>query len=175
MSQLEARIRKIETDLESQRALVKTVCTNDDVLHSRILNTEKELNESRSIVAQLRLRGEQRVARGKRAAKNTVKKEAVVKPEMCFSNDLSWDLNNWTFQDANAFVDPMIIATAELPLLYEETSIMASRARGLPNNNVTNNALLIPALQPSSSSTSTASSSSYGFYNFNDLMQQHNL
>lgn len=81
LSQLEARIRRIETDLESQRALVRTVCANDPLkggditaknnnatLTSRMLKTEKDLQESRSIVAQLRLRGEQRAARGRRAA-----------------------------------------------------------------------------------------------------------
>lgn len=89
LSQLEARIRRIETDLESQRALVRSVCSNDigaantsmdgsptagnrtstnNALTSRILKTEKDLQESRSIVAQLRLRGEQRAARGRRAA-----------------------------------------------------------------------------------------------------------
>lgn len=81
LSQLEARIRRIETDLESQRALVRTVCASDPLmagditaknnnatLTSRMLKTEKDLQESRSIVAQLRLRGEQRAARGRRAA-----------------------------------------------------------------------------------------------------------
>ncbi|KAI7905344.1 uncharacterized protein BX663DRAFT_585843 [Cokeromyces recurvatus] len=72
LSQLEARIRKIETDLESQRALVRTVVcanNNNDVLTHCMLKTEKDLQESRSIVAQLRLVGEQRVARGRRAAR----------------------------------------------------------------------------------------------------------
>jgi hypothetical protein len=76
LSQLEARIRRIETDLESQRALVRSVCAvdgtadlkNTNTLTSRMLKTEKDLQESRSIVAQLRLRGEQRAARGRRAA-----------------------------------------------------------------------------------------------------------
>ncbi|CEP14584.1 hypothetical protein [Parasitella parasitica] len=81
LSQLEARIRRIETDLESQRSLVRTVCAgdgslvdaatqknNNNALTSRMLRTEKDLQESRSIVAQLRLRGEQRAARGRRAA-----------------------------------------------------------------------------------------------------------
>ncbi|KAI8641050.1 hypothetical protein BD408DRAFT_403667 [Parasitella parasitica] len=81
LSQLEARIRRIETDLESQRTLVRTVCASDsslvdaatqknnnNALTSRMLKTEKDLQESRSIVAQLRLRGEQRAARGRRAA-----------------------------------------------------------------------------------------------------------
>ncbi|KAI9340381.1 hypothetical protein BD770DRAFT_422299 [Pilaira anomala] len=89
LSQLEARIRRIETDLESQRVLVRTVCATDNSLRdtsaasanssgtrsntnntltSRMLKTEKDLQESRSIVAQLRLRGEQRAARGRRAA-----------------------------------------------------------------------------------------------------------
>lgn len=76
LSQLEARIRRIETDLESQRALVRSVCASDgtadikgtNTLTSRMLKTEKDLQESRSIVAQLRLRGEQRAARGRRAA-----------------------------------------------------------------------------------------------------------
>lgn len=77
---MEARIRRIETNLESQRALVRTVCatpsdsspslieSNNHALTSRMAKTEKDLQESRSIVAQLRLRGEQRAARGRRAA-----------------------------------------------------------------------------------------------------------
>ncbi|KAG1473821.1 hypothetical protein G6F56_000727 [Rhizopus delemar] len=76
LSQLESKIRKIETDLESQRSLVHTLCgeggeidkTGANTLNSRIIKTEKDLQESRSIVAQLRLRGEQRAARGRRAA-----------------------------------------------------------------------------------------------------------
>ncbi|KAI9480994.1 MAG: hypothetical protein EXX96DRAFT_595009 [Benjaminiella poitrasii] len=76
LSQLEARIRRIETDLESQRALVRTVVNSNNSndheaapdLTTCMLKTEKELQESRSIVAQLRLKGEQRVARGRRAA-----------------------------------------------------------------------------------------------------------
>ncbi|KAI9283304.1 hypothetical protein BY458DRAFT_427868 [Sporodiniella umbellata] len=76
LSQLESKIRKIETDLESQRNLVHTLCgengkidkTGASALTSRIGKTEKDLQESRSIVAQLRLRGEQRAARGRRAA-----------------------------------------------------------------------------------------------------------
>ncbi|CEG71133.1 hypothetical protein RMATCC62417_06917 [Rhizopus microsporus] len=76
LSQLEAKIRRIETDLESQRNLVRSICgesnevdkTSASTLTSRIIKTEKDLQESRSIVAQLRLRGEQRAARGRRAA-----------------------------------------------------------------------------------------------------------
>lgn len=100
LSQLEARILKIENDLESQRTLVQSVCSIDDTLYTRVLQTEKELYESRSIVAQLRLRGEQRVK--KRAAKKPVQ-QAAVKPAAGVPY----------FDWSNAFVDPMIIATAQ--------------------------------------------------------------
>ncbi|KAI9256356.1 hypothetical protein EDC94DRAFT_616199 [Helicostylum pulchrum] len=75
LSHLEARIRRIETDLESQRSMVHSIVSpsklNDETaneLSSKILKTEIEVQDSRSILAQLRLRGEQRISRGKRAA-----------------------------------------------------------------------------------------------------------
>ncbi|OAD80577.1 Zn(2)-C6 fungal-specific transcription factor [Phycomyces blakesleeanus NRRL 1555(-)] len=101
LSHLEARIRRIETDLESQRAIMHSVFSpkNDaecsmgrrfkealsldstnqmnlsqqhnlvaGELNAQMLKTEQEVQESRSILAQLRLRGEQKIARGKRAA-----------------------------------------------------------------------------------------------------------
>lgn len=75
MSHLEARIRRIETDLENQRSMVHSIVSpsklNDETaneLSSKILKTEIEVQDSRSILAQLRLRGEQRISRGKRAA-----------------------------------------------------------------------------------------------------------
>ncbi|KAI9024978.1 hypothetical protein CLU79DRAFT_834108 [Phycomyces nitens] len=100
LSHLEARIRRIETDLESQRAIMHSVFSpkNDNEcsmgrrfketlsldstqmnlsqqhsliageLNAQMLKTEQEVQESRSILAQLRLRGEQKIARGKRAA-----------------------------------------------------------------------------------------------------------
>lgn len=75
LSHLEARIRRIETDLENQRSMVHSIVSpsklNDETaneLSSKILKTEIEVQDSRSILAQLRLRGEQRISRGKRAA-----------------------------------------------------------------------------------------------------------
>ncbi|KAI7865608.1 hypothetical protein BDF14DRAFT_1823573 [Spinellus fusiger] len=100
LSHLEARIRRIETDLESQRAIIHSVFSKNDSdcgmgrrfkevlsldksnqiglspqsslmageLTSQMLKTEQEVQESRSILAQLRLRGEQKIARNKRAA-----------------------------------------------------------------------------------------------------------
>ncbi|KAF7729037.1 hypothetical protein EC973_005068 [Apophysomyces ossiformis] len=78
ISQLEARIRRIESDLESQRALVQSMYSTNNGsgnpsyqavdLTSQMVKTEQEVQESRSILAQLRLRGEQRIARGKRSS-----------------------------------------------------------------------------------------------------------
>lgn len=81
LSHLEARIRRIETDLESQRNMMQSICKRNSTatskkssaatasdLASQMRKTEQEVLESRAILAQLRLRGEQRIARGKRAA-----------------------------------------------------------------------------------------------------------
>ncbi|KAG0169642.1 hypothetical protein DFQ28_009017 [Apophysomyces sp. BC1034] len=75
ISQLEGRIRRIESDLESQRALMQSMYSSNasssssqaSELTSQMVKTEQEVQESRSILAQLRLRGEQRIARGKRS------------------------------------------------------------------------------------------------------------
>lgn len=77
LSHLEARIRRIESDLESQRTMVHSIVSPASIvggeataheLNSKMLKTEMEVQDSRSILAQLRLRGEQRISRGKRAA-----------------------------------------------------------------------------------------------------------
>ncbi|CAO3656996.1 unnamed protein product [Mucor hiemalis] len=77
LSHLEARIRRIETDLENQRSMVHSMVSPTTTvggeataheLNSKMLKTEIEVQDSRSILAQLRLRGEQRISRGKRAA-----------------------------------------------------------------------------------------------------------
>lgn len=86
MSHLEARIRQIESDLASQRTMVhsilsspgnmsdsmnvdnETIASTANELNSKMMKTEMEVQDSRSILAQLRLRGEQRILRGKRAA-----------------------------------------------------------------------------------------------------------
>ncbi|KAI8388588.1 uncharacterized protein BYT42DRAFT_603071 [Radiomyces spectabilis] len=110
LSQLEARIRRIENDLVSQRALIESAnpsasasASESVTLHGgqvdsstsssssstaafsmsspqistptvaadltkQMVKIEQEVQESRAILAQLRLRGEQRIARGKRAA-----------------------------------------------------------------------------------------------------------
>ncbi|KAI8090973.1 uncharacterized protein B0P05DRAFT_584096 [Gilbertella persicaria] len=78
LSQLEVRIRRIENDLEAIRSLAQQ--NDPDQLNTRMSKTEKDLQESRSIVAQLRLKGEQRVARGKRAA-NTARETKGVGPK----------------------------------------------------------------------------------------------
>ncbi|KAI8639945.1 hypothetical protein BD408DRAFT_420597 [Parasitella parasitica] len=71
LSHLEARIRRIESDLANQRSMVHSIVnspiSNDD-LESKMVKTEMEVQDSRSILAQLRLRGEQRISRNKRAA-----------------------------------------------------------------------------------------------------------
>lgn len=86
LSNLEAKIRRIESDLEAQRALIHSVfIPNQQQVSARnnkgtpspvitaaeltdqMRKTEQEVQESRSILAQLRLRGEQRIARSKRS------------------------------------------------------------------------------------------------------------
>ncbi|KAL9546160.1 hypothetical protein MBANPS3_006806 [Mucor bainieri] len=72
LSHLEARIRRIESDLASQRSMVHSIVNspiaNNSELESKMIKTELEVQDSRSILAQLRLRGEQRISRSKRAA-----------------------------------------------------------------------------------------------------------
>jgi hypothetical protein len=77
LSQLEARIRRIEIDLEKQRSMVHSIFSNPvsdnptskaSDLANTMKKTEDEVQESKSIIAQLRLRGEQRISRTKRAA-----------------------------------------------------------------------------------------------------------
>jgi hypothetical protein len=87
LSHLETRIRRIESDLEKQRNLVQSITTSPNTienntdehnrataakdLSSKVIKTEMEVQDSRSILAQLRLRGEQRISRNKRAAATT--------------------------------------------------------------------------------------------------------
>jgi hypothetical protein len=63
--------------LETQRSIVHSIVVSPNTeggevtandLNSKMLKTELEVQDSRSILAQLRLRGEQRISRGKRAA-----------------------------------------------------------------------------------------------------------
>ncbi|CEP12519.1 hypothetical protein [Parasitella parasitica] len=71
LSHLEARIRRIESDLANQRSMVHSIVNSpipNDELESKMIKTEMEVQDSRSILAQLRLRGEQRISRNKRAA-----------------------------------------------------------------------------------------------------------
>lgn len=75
LSHLEARIRRIESDLANQRSMVHSIVNspisddnNNNELESKMIKTELEVQDSRSILAQLRLRGEQRISRSKRAA-----------------------------------------------------------------------------------------------------------
>ncbi|KAI9470819.1 MAG: hypothetical protein EXX96DRAFT_585840 [Benjaminiella poitrasii] len=87
LSHLEDRIRRIESDMENQRVMIQSIIhqdpslvSNDPASHSqntssllhklasKMLHTESEVQDSRSILAQLRLRGEQRILRNKRKA-----------------------------------------------------------------------------------------------------------
>ncbi|KAK4516841.1 Bifunctional purine biosynthesis protein PurH [Mucor velutinosus] len=72
LSHLEARIRRIESDLANQRSIVYSIVSSpmadNSELESKMIKTELEVQDSRSILAQLRLRGEQRISRSKRAA-----------------------------------------------------------------------------------------------------------
>ncbi|CAO0800900.1 unnamed protein product [Mucor circinelloides] len=100
--------------------------------------------------------------------------------------------NTTSSSTVNDFVDPMIIAAAEAhqngiapPMLSvssymvdEETSIMAARARSLSHlptaaSAATDANMLIPGLQPSSSSTSTSSNSSFGFNTNQSLYENY--
>lgn len=72
LSHLEARIRRIESDLANQRSMVHSIVNSpipiNGELESKMMKTELEVQDSRSILAQLRLRGEQRISKSKRAA-----------------------------------------------------------------------------------------------------------
>ncbi|CAO3686410.1 unnamed protein product [Umbelopsis ramanniana] len=77
LSQLEGRIRQIETAMDCQRNIIQKIVSGDDKkekldinlskLVSQMRKTEDEVQDSRSILAQLRLKGEQRIAKSKRS------------------------------------------------------------------------------------------------------------
>ncbi|KAI8886680.1 hypothetical protein K501DRAFT_309283 [Backusella circina FSU 941] len=90
LSQLEARIRRIEIDLEKQRNMVHSIFSNPvsdnptskaSDLANTMKKTENEVQESKSIIAQLRLRGEQRISRTKRAAASEQKTQEKETPK----------------------------------------------------------------------------------------------
>ncbi|KAI8082726.1 uncharacterized protein BX664DRAFT_387879 [Halteromyces radiatus] len=77
LSRLEQHIRQIEADMNDYREmLLSSLATSsfhstnesdqEEMLRSHLSKTEQEVQESRTILAQLRLRGEQRIARTKR-------------------------------------------------------------------------------------------------------------
>ncbi|KAG1440911.1 hypothetical protein G6F56_011713 [Rhizopus delemar] len=56
LSELEAKIRRIESDLESQRELIQSICgKTNDALNTNIPQTERDPQDSCSIVAQPRI------------------------------------------------------------------------------------------------------------------------
>ncbi|KAJ2962134.1 hypothetical protein NQZ79_g2586 [Umbelopsis isabellina] len=77
LSQLEGRIRQIETAMEAQRNVIQQIVSGNDKnekkdgnlskLVMQMRKTEDEVQDSRSILAQLRLRGEQRISKNKRS------------------------------------------------------------------------------------------------------------
>ncbi|KAH8554638.1 hypothetical protein BGW37DRAFT_546728 [Umbelopsis sp. PMI_123] len=77
LSQLEGRIRQIETAMDCQRDIIQQIASGVDKkekmdinlskLVSQMRKTEDEVQDSRSILAQLRLKGEQRIAKSKRS------------------------------------------------------------------------------------------------------------
>jgi hypothetical protein len=81
LSQLEARIRQIETAMEAQRNIIQQIVSGNDMnekkdgnlskLVIQMRKTEDEVQDSRSILAQLRLRGEQRISKNKRSQSPT--------------------------------------------------------------------------------------------------------
>ncbi|KAI8336084.1 hypothetical protein BC941DRAFT_471380 [Chlamydoabsidia padenii] len=69
LSQLEHQIQQIEVDMNNYRSMLFSTNSSgdqEDILRSHLTKTEQEVQESRTILAQLRLRGEQRIARTKR-------------------------------------------------------------------------------------------------------------
>ncbi|KAI8338326.1 hypothetical protein EDC96DRAFT_339643 [Choanephora cucurbitarum] len=81
LSQLEARIRQIEADLESQQTMIESIINSSSIPNnqesilsttseakSKLLKIGIEVQESRSILAQMRLKGEQRISKSRRDA-----------------------------------------------------------------------------------------------------------
>ncbi|KAI8364851.1 hypothetical protein EDC96DRAFT_593704 [Choanephora cucurbitarum] len=113
LSQLETRIRQIETDLESLKGSMAHQSIND-TFACQILKTETDLQESRSIVAQLRLKGEQRAAKVKR----THKDKGGSNTQPFYTQDFIPSpypdaISGWPWlSQTTDLVDPMIIAAA---------------------------------------------------------------
>ncbi|KAI8340394.1 hypothetical protein BD560DRAFT_439896 [Blakeslea trispora] len=81
LSQLEARIRQIEIDLENQQIIIDSILTSSRLSNDQesvlvtaneaklnLLKTGTEVQDSRSILAQMRLKGEQRISKSRRDA-----------------------------------------------------------------------------------------------------------
>ncbi|OBZ86109.1 hypothetical protein A0J61_05830 [Choanephora cucurbitarum] len=126
LSQLETRIRQIETDLESLKGSIAHQSIND-TFACQILKTETDLQESRSIVAQLRLKGEQRAARVRRSNRDksgsSTQSPSPTYPfyftqdfiPPCFPPSTSpypQAISGWPLIQTTDLVDPMIIAAA---------------------------------------------------------------
>lgn len=87
LSHLEARIRRIESDLEKQRNVIKSITPSPNmietkldrhkaistkVLNSKSIKTDKDAQESRSTLTQQRIPGEQRLPKSKRPSSETI-------------------------------------------------------------------------------------------------------
>ncbi|CAO3632348.1 unnamed protein product [Cunninghamella echinulata] len=100
LSQLEHYIRQIEAEMNDYRTMLTMTLSKDessnattdtlfsqsqqDYLKKQLYKTEQEVQESRTILAQLRLRGEQRIARMKR---NQVKESKQQKSSSTTNNN----------------------------------------------------------------------------------------
>jgi hypothetical protein len=76
-------ITTIESNVNEQR----TTVAKD--LNSKMIKTEMEVQDSRSILAQLRLRGEQRISRNKRAAASSTSQPSDLVPPTSITKTLS--------------------------------------------------------------------------------------
>jgi hypothetical protein len=140
LSQLEGRIRQIESVLESQRSIIQEIVSGDDKsekildislskLVSQMRKTEDEVQDSRSILAQLRLRGEQRIAKSKRA-------QSPIKPENTSNEAISEDDEEESSSTALSSEDSRSSHTSEMPSISSSprASISSSSCSSTPTH-----------------------------------------
>lgn len=158
MSQLEARIRQIELDLESQKSMVQSILSKDS-LNTNL--TKPEIQDSKTMIA----RGEQRIIKEKRADKQQQSK---------FKSTQNTDMENYALSmsmySQNMMMNDWSLLNVYPNNLYD-ISPNSSRSSSLASN------ITLQPSQSSNSVTSTAMSSCSDpiFTNFSmeDIIMQH--
>jgi hypothetical protein len=158
LSQLEARIRQIELDLESQKSMVQSILSKDS-LNTNL--TKPEIQDSKTMIA----RGEQRTIKEKRAEKQQQSK---------FKSTQNTDMENYALSmsmySQNMMMNDWSLLNVYPNNLYD-ISPNSSRSSSLASN------ITLQPSQSSNSVTSTAMSSCSDpiFTNFSmeDIIMQH--